>query len=347
VMAVARRVCDRLIHAYPQLRAYRTPILCGALLHDLGHGPFSHTGEDIFQSNHELWTLRILQEEGPVAKLLTHASSSLIQDLTEIYQKIFPLPLAWQLVSSQLDCDRLDYLMRDSYFTGAAYGNLDLDRILLALDYDPVSRQLVVIRKGLAAIEHYLVVRSFMYSQVYNHPKNIAAAWLLEQIFSRAKTLLGKIPTDATVTAWLGQPIDQLHLDQYLAGDDIVFTYHLQQWQSAEDLELADLCRRYLNRDLPKALEITHFPPAQQQQLQEQAQDFAAQCGFSPAYIGRKVAHSRGYTLYQRGIKLQTSQGLQEISEVSPLVQTLTHPQAKVLLLYPREIEAALLNVLG
>jgi HD superfamily phosphohydrolase len=344
VMAVARQVCDRLIAAYPELQPYRTVVLVGALLHDIGHGPFSHTGEDIFQSNHEVWTLRILKEFQPVASLLHQFSSSLIPELAQIYDKDFALPLAWQLVSSQLDCDRLDYLMRDSYFTGAAYGNLDLDRILLALDYDPVSRQLVVIRKGLAAIEHYLVVRSFMYSQVYNHPKNIAAAWVLEQAFVRAKALLiaGKITADSTVTAWLSQP-QSLSLEQYLAADDIVFTYHLQVWRSSRDLQLADLCRRYLDRDLLKALDISHLPADQQADLQTQAQQLARQAGFDPvAYIGKKVAHSRGYTLYQRGINLQTSQGLKEISDISPLVRTLTQPQERVLLLYPREIEEAL-----
>jgi uncharacterized protein len=345
VMTVARQVCDRLIGAYPELHPYRPLILIGALLHDVGHGPFSHTGEDIFQTNHEAWTLRILKESSPVATLLNQFSPDLISELAQIYAKEFALPLVWQLVSSQLDCDRLDYLMRDSYFTGAAYGNLDLDRILLALDYDPVSRQLVVVRKGLAAIEHYLVVRSFMYSQVYNHPKNIAAAWGLEQAFKRAQILLrqGQLTADPTVTAWLTQPSHQLSLAEYLAADDIVFTYHLQRWQTGPDVQLADLCRRYLDRDLLKILEIGHYPADQQQQLQAQAQQLAAQAGLAPEiYTGTKIARSRGYTLYQRGIKLQTSQGLQEISEVSPLVQTLTQPHERVLLLYPREIETKL-----
>lgn len=80
--------------------------------------------------------------------------------------------------------------MRDSYFTGASYGKIDLDRILMALGYDPVSQQLVVARKGMAAVQHYLIVRYFMYAQVYNHPKNIAATWILEQAFNRARSLL-------------------------------------------------------------------------------------------------------------------------------------------------------------
>ncbi len=118
-------------------------------------------------------------------------------------------------MSSQLDCDRLDYLMRDSYFTGTSYGRIDLDRILMALRYDPVTQQLVVARKGMAAIEHYLIVRYFMYAQVYNHPKNIAASWILEQVMVRARELLqiDQLEADDTVHAWLTErfPAHLLH----------------------------------------------------------------------------------------------------------------------------------------
>jgi HD superfamily phosphohydrolase len=344
-MAVARQACERLITAYPELQAHRPLILCAALLHDIGHGPFSHTGEEVFQTNHEAWTLRILHESPQIRALLDQFSTALVSDLSLVYQKQIEPPLIWQLVSSQLDCDRLDYLMRDSYFTGTAYGNLDLDRILLALNYDPVSRQLVVAQKGLAAIEHYLVVRYFMYAQVYNHPKNIAASWGLERAFARAKTLLpeGNLQADATVTAWLTQSSPQLTLQEYLAGDDTVFTYHLQTWQQGSDNLLSDLCRRFLDRDLLKAMDVSHLAPDQRQDLQKQATLLAEHYGFLPdAYIGLRIARSRGYTLYQRGIKLQTTQGLREISEVSSLVQTLIQPHERALLLYPREIEAKL-----
>ena len=171
VMAVARRAFDRIARDYPQLLPHRTVLLCAALLHDIGHGAFSHTAEEIFGSDHEWWTRRILRESESIRGLLDRFSPDLIEQVEAVLLKKYPLPLIWQLVSSQLDCDRLDYLMRDSYFTGASYGRIDLDRILMALRYDPVTRQLVVARKGMAAIEHYLIVRYFMYSQVYNHRK--------------------------------------------------------------------------------------------------------------------------------------------------------------------------------
>lgn len=345
-MAVTRRVFDRLVKRYPQLHSYRPLVLCAALLHDIGHSPFSHTGEEIFRGNHEVWTRRIFKESQPVRRLLDSFHPNLINDLEQVYLKQYPVPFVCQLVSSQLDCDRLDYLMRDSYFTGASYGRLDLDRILMALDYDPASQQLVVARKGLAAIEHYLVVRYFMYAQVYNHPKNIASAWVLEQALSRARLLLtsSQLTADSTVTAWLEQPCDQLGLSQYLTADDGVFGYHIHCWRDSADPVLADLCRRFLDRDLLKALDVSYLDKVKRNHLLQKTQQLLEQAGFvSSYYAGLRVALSRGYTLYQRGIKLQTEQGLQEISEVSPLIQTLIQPSQRAWLLYPREIESNLL----
>lgn len=344
VMAIARRAFDRIAQTHASLQPYRPVVLCAALLHDLGHGPFSHTCEEIFGSNHEYWTGRILQESAPVRQLLDSFDRTLLDQLQQAYDKSHSIPLVWQLVTSQLDCDRLDYLMRDSYFTGASYGKLDLDRIVMALGYDTPTQQLVVAEKGMAAIEHYLIVRYFMYAQVYNHPKNIASSLVLEQAFQRAKQRMaaGKLQADTTMTAWLQQNCNQLPLQQYLAADDGVFLYHLQQWQSHDDPILADLCRRFVDRDLLKALDVTPFPPEQQQHLLHLMGQQADQLGFAAEYYtGLRTALSRGYTLYQRGIKLQTKTGLAEISDRSPLVKTLTQPWQRSWLLYPREIDPA------
>jgi uncharacterized protein len=350
VMAIARRAFDRIAHHYPLLKPYRATVLCAALLHDIGHGPFSHTCEDIFGCHHEHWTGRILRESAPVRQLLDEFEPNLLNQLQQVYQKQHPVPLVWQLVSSQLDCDRLDYLMRDSYFTGASYGKLDLDRILMAMSYDPVSQQLVVARKGMAAIEHYLIVRYFMYAQVYNHPKNVAAAWILEHAFKRAREQLAldNLRADEVVTAWLQEDCDQLSLTQYLDADDGVFVYHLQCWQRHADPVLADLCRRFLDRDLLKTLDITHLESTQQTQLLLRVQDWLAKTSIPTLshpqyYAGIRTALSHGYTLYQRGIKLATETGLQEISEQSPLVKTLIQPWQRTWLLYPRELDPTLL----
>jgi HD superfamily phosphohydrolase len=350
VLAIVRRAFDRIARTYPQLHPYRATVLCAALLHDIGHGPFSHTGEEVFGGHHEHWTVRILQESMPLRQALDAFHPNLVQQLEQVYAKKHPVPLVWQLVTSQLDCDRLDYLMRDSYFTGASYGKIDLERILMALRYDPVTQQLAVIRKGMTAVEHYLVVRYFMYAQVYNHPKNIAASWILHQAIVRARQQLecGQLDADDTVCAWLSQNCDRLALEHYLAADDGVFLYHLQRWQRSADPVLADLSRRYVDRDLFKTLDVTHLDVAKRDTLLEKVRYWLTHAGLdAPFYAGLRISRSRGYTLYQRGIKVQTTGGLEELSDLSLLVRTLTTPYERAWLIYPREIESRLVGVRG
>lgn len=345
VMAVARRAFDRLAARYDALQPHRATVLCAALLHDIGHGPFSHTAEELFGSSHEQWTMAIIENSPEVRPLLDHFSPQLCRAIKQVYTHTHPVPCVWQLVSSQLDCDRIDYLMRDSYFTGASYGRLDLDRILLALDYDRHSQQLVVERKGLAAIEHYLVVRSFMYAQIYNHPKNLTATWVLEQAMNRARELLlrGELDADETVTDWLkGSMTDQplkLSLSRYLEGDDVVFTYHIQRWQRHRDSTLADFCDRFLNRRLLKALEVTYATAEEQHNLLNNVQQqLAAEGVEAHRYSGLRHTWSKGYKTYQEGIKIKTQRGLKEINQLSPLVQTLAEPAQRTWLIYPREV---------
>lgn len=340
VMAVARRAFDRLAERFPQLQPYRATVLCAALLHDVGHGPFSHTCEEIFGCHHEHWTERILRESLPIRTRLDAFDPNLLPQIEQVYHKRHPVACVWQLVSSQLDCDRLDYLMRDSYFTGASYGKLDLDRIILAMGFDPVSQQLTVARKGMTSVEHYLIVRYFMYAQVYNHHKNIAATWVLEHAFQRARELLlkGDLWADETVTAWLQQNCDNLPLQQYLNADDGVFTYHLQRWQQHTDPVLSDLCRRFVDRDLFKAVDVTAEPFEQQQILLEGVQQQLADQGIDYRYYtGLRTTQSSGYTLYQQGIRVQTEQGLSEISDLSPLIRTLTQAWQRSWLIQPKE----------
>jgi uncharacterized protein len=339
-MYVARKAFDQLCDRHPSLKPYRTVVLCGALLHDLGHGPFSHTAEDIFRTHHEGWTGKIIQGSPVISGLLNEADPELVQHLKLIYRKQFPVPLVSQLITSQLDCDRLDYLMRDSYFTGASYGHLDLDRILLAMDYDPTSQELVVAQKGLASIEHYLIVRYFMYAQVYNHSKNMAAAWGLKQVFVRAAELLkqGQLATDSTVQAWLTAP-EALTLKDYLAADDGVFNYHLQRWCDHPDQILQDLSRRCRDRDLLKCRDISDRTTEKQTQLLAEIRNQVAAAGLEPNYYSTlETSMMRGYTLYQRGIKVKVGRELQDISEISSLVKSLTQPRQRVWLIYPREI---------
>lgn len=342
VMAIARRAFDQLQRRYPELAPHRSTVLCAALLHDIGHGPFSHTAEEIFDLHHEYWTRRIIQDLPEIRQKLDRYDPALAANIDRVYTHSHPVALVWQLVSSQLDCDRLDYLLRDSYFTGASYGQLDLDRILMALEFEPDSGRLTVAHKGLSAVEHYLVVRHFMYAQVYNHAKNLSVTWLLEQAFDRARMLLkaGQLEADETVSAWLSIGKSKLSLSTYLAGDDIVFTYHLQRWRHHGDPLLADFCRRFLDRDLLKTLEVTRLSPDQQTAFLEEVRGYLDRQGYSGKhYCTLRHIWSRGYTTYQQGIELYSDNTVVDIKHISPIVQTLIQAYERIWLLYPREIQ--------
>lgn len=342
VMELTRKAFDLLASRYPTLQPHRATVLCAALLHDIGHGPFSHTAEEIFKTHHEYWTRRIIRESPHVQPLLAEFAPTLTAAIESVYTHQHPVPLIWQLVSSQLDCDRLDYLMRDSYFTGASYGHLDLDRIVQSMDID-ADGNLVVSRKGQTAIEHYLLVRYFMYAQVYNHPKNLAATWILQHAFRRAKDCFaqGQLAADETMTAWLQHPQPGLLLENYLAADDIVFTYHLQRWQSHADPCLADLCQRFIQRNLLKGRDVSGLSEGDRAELLVKTQAKVLELGYDPKiYCGLSLSQSRGYTLYQRGIKLWIDGQPVDIKSVSPIVEPLTHTYQRTWLLHPAEVTA-------
>ncbi|MGK7910760.1 MAG: HD domain-containing protein [Synechococcus sp.] len=340
---VARRVFDSIASHYPELRPYRPLVLVSALLHDIGHSPFSHAGEEIFGSHHELWTGRIVTEDPHISRLFEIYNPELPEQLLQVYGHEFPIPLIAQLISSQLDCDRLDYLLRDSHYTGAQYGRLDLDRIVTVLDYDPDKQRLMIPeRKGLGAIEHYLVVRYFMYTQVYHHPKSIAARFVMERLFLRARHLweAGELQCDLILSAWLEGPVDELPLKTYLDADDTMFQYPIRFWADHPDPVLSDLSRRYLDRDLFKARSIAHLPPQQQTELWATIESELKRLKLDPtSYIGLHSAHARGYTLYHEGIHLKGDSGYREIADLSPLVHSLTQTVPIPRIIYPREVE--------
>ncbi|NUN64690.1 HD domain-containing protein [Pseudanabaena biceps] len=340
VMALTRRAFDAIATKYAYLEIHRTVVLVAALLHDLGHAPYSHASEEVFGSNHEIWTVRLLKF-GKIAELLRDFSDELISDLEKVFTKSYGVPLVYQLISGQLDCDRLDYLERDSYFTGAKYGQLDLDRILLAMRFDPISQSLVIGRKSMVAIEHYLTVRYFMYVQIYNHPKNLTARFLLERIFRRAKVLIAekngdRLFCDHNMQKWLTQDPQLMSCEEYIASDDIVFAYHFQQWQSSQDSTLADLCRRFLDRNLFRVTDISDLDDIQQQELLNSwSEKLIAQGLESKYYCGIRVARTKGYSIYKQGINVQTEQGLQDIAKLSPLVQAIVQPSQRTWLIHP------------
>ena len=212
VFHIARRALNRLIKIRPDFKQYKAILYAKALLHDLGHGPLSHTCEEIFGIKHENWTARLIKEHPQINSTLNKIhpeNSNTISDFFEF--KKSPQKLISSLISSQLDCDRLDYLMRDSYSTGTRYGQIDLERILSAITIAP-DGDLAIHPKGVMAVEHYLVIRNLMYKTVYNHRLNEVCNWLLSKII---KTVCDSLPffiDYIETTIFLTSPLNSLFI---------------------------------------------------------------------------------------------------------------------------------------
>ena len=185
------RVLDRLCEKYAIDEQDRAAARAAALLHDVGHGSFSHVMEKVLGFHHEKWTVEVvLSEATEIGRLLRSFSPELAgQGGAIIEGKFQPAALA-QLVSSQLDVDRMDYLLRDSLMTGAKYGIYDLEWIINALAIDEEHDRIYVAARGLYAVEEYLQARYYMFRQVYFHRTLRSAEAVLRAILRRALKLL-------------------------------------------------------------------------------------------------------------------------------------------------------------
>jgi HD superfamily phosphohydrolase len=339
VLELARQALGLLERHHPQLAEHRALLYAAALLHDVGHAPLSHTGEVMFGLKHETWSGRLIREHPSLRDPLEAHQSGLADAVAALLERGECRHGAIKaLVSSQLDCDRLDYLLRDSHSTGTSYGQLDLERILAALTLAP-DASLAIHPKGLMAVEHYLVVRNLMYRSVYNHRLNVVCNWLLQQAIAVARRLgPERIWADRVMARWLWRP-DALDLNTYLANDDIRTGYHLARWQEEGPPELADLCGRLLERRLLKATSVSHRPPAQRLELLAQARQLAEAAGFNPELsCGLQQRQSRGYHAYKGGLRLWDGQNLQALEQRSALVQCLTATEDLAWLIHPAEV---------
>ncbi|WP_338967611.1 HD domain-containing protein [Spiroplasma endosymbiont of Lonchoptera lutea] len=221
------------------------------LLHDLGHGPFSHSFEKVSPINHEQWTITIIQNEQSQINQVLKAFNIDVQAVCQIIAKTHPNKILLSLVSSQLDCDRMDYLLRDSYHTGVEYGNFDIDWIMENLRI--INNEIVYDEKALFAIENYLLGRYHMYWQIYNHKVGISFDYLLVNIFKRLKYLFTKnfkFKTDIALVVPLLQEnnSEQLNVSHYLQLDDYSLMSLFSLLAKEEDNILQDLTDRIVNR---------------------------------------------------------------------------------------------------
>ena len=293
------------------------------LLHDVGHGPYSHTLEHtlIQQVNHEHISLQIMER-------MNNTFNGKLSLAIQIFKgEYHAKPFLSQLISGQLDMDRLDYLLRDSFYTGVSEGIVGADRIIHMLNAH--HGNLVVEEKGIYSVEKFLVARRLMYWQVYLHKTVLAADAMLVAILQRARELAKKGATLGTYHPLMhflfkdvnASNFDDEALDLFLALDDIDIMSSVKQWQFHEDVILATLCRRMLHRQLPKIrIELNPISDAMFSLVTEQAAGIfgVSEQDASNYFVKRSVLENHAYKTEGGGIRILRKDGsIQDVAEAS------------------------------
>lgn len=255
VYEIVRRILENFATRPNWNQEERLLCLCAALLHDLGHGPFSHSFEKVFDLDHEEFTRAIILGDTEVNKILTKVEVDFPQKVADVINKTYKDKLVVSLISSQIDADRMDYLQRDAYFTGVSYGHFDMERILRVMR--PYDDQVVVKESGMHAVEDYIMSRYQMYWQVYFHPVTRSAEVILTKILHRAKRLYeSNYPFKVEPIPFLSFFKGDVSLADYIKLDEAVVMYYFQMWTEEEDPILRDLSYRFMNRRLFKYVEF-------------------------------------------------------------------------------------------
>jgi len=321
---------------WPDTDRDRKLALASALLHDIGHGPFSHTFETIYPVHHEHWTRRILLEDPELSELLGEVDASFASDLAAIFEKRGPNTYVQQLITSQLDVDRMDYLLRDALHTGVSYGRFELARLIRSLTL--IDGQVLLKSSALHTVEQYILARYFMYTQVYLHPVTVGSDVLVGQILLRARALCQSgvalaMPVELRVLLDLAD--ESVTVQDYLAIDESTLLYAFRCWCHADDDVLSDLSKRFLYRRLFTPIVRSEPSPAEWAGLRTAARAL----GFHPDYYvsGRASAIS-GYVYRGEGISLLRPDGTtEELSRMSRIVRSLM-PDSEYRLFVPREL---------
>lgn len=221
----------------------RLALQIACLLHDLGHGPFSHTSEEFFGFNHEDYTIKIIEDKDTeVNKVLTNYGESIIEEVVSFIKKTHHNPVLNTILSGTIDVDRMDYLMRDSFFAGVSYGEIDIQRIFNVIDIKDNS--IVFHEKGVKALEDIIISRYNMFSQVYLNKKALAYEVLVAEILGELRTLVDsqfKLPY--SIEKVLPFFEGNISVKDYLLADDLVFLTLINDLANLEDNEQTNYVR--------------------------------------------------------------------------------------------------------
>ena len=323
----------------------------GALLHDIGHPPYSHLLEtpEVFATfhSHEHWGRILLEsEDSEIGKVLKDVLG------VERKQRLFALldgqlecngepiaPFLKEIISSQLDVDRMDYMIRDQANTGAQIGGFDSARVIRALRVNDDGR-LYVKSWGLPAIEAYLVTRYHMYNQVYFHKVNMLTQSYLVRMLSRAKELvsLGQLKVEEEIQHMLTN--QSLTPEQYASLHDSHIKVAIGRFANHEDQVLSGFASRLLaRRDYHKSLRISSLTSEMFQVVKDEVAEVLRKEGFDAEHdLITASIRKRGYMPYEQGIILEDGR---DAAEHSPLIRSLTQTDERILVFVPEQIRDA------
>lgn len=319
-------------------RQEKLVVLCAALLHDVGHGPYSHSFERLSHCSHEQMTMRLILENTDIHTVLAEADPSLPAQVAAVIQGTCPNPLLCDLISSQLDADRMDYLLRDAYETGTSYGTFDLERILRCLRVK--NGRLCIKESGMHSVEDYIMARYHMYWQVYLHPVARAYEVMLQLFFDRYSEVRSQLKIDLLENVF--------HLSEltcFLVLDDYRLVTGLQQASVSDDRILADLADRLLNRRLFDWIEEPD--PSQEFQIRQRLEQAGLPTLF---YLREDVSGSKVYLPYHEDraqIRVLCADGeVRNLSHQSAIVSALDtiKPSVSRRLYFPKEAGLCLQN---
>lgn len=350
------RALDREAPAWQRVnREHAEEALAAALLHDLGHGPFSHLFEDAWPDCpcHEAWTSRILLEPTTdVHQILTRRDSTLPNRVAQLVQGRHELTFLANTVSGTFDVDRCDYLLRDAHFTGVGYGRFDLDWLLRSLRLGPSSETLspslaIDGPKGLPAIESFILARLFMFQQVYFHKASRASEWMLSKLLARLRLLIldGSAPQPIPTALVELSRTNDCSLGSYLDLDDAVLWEAIRGFQRDPDPILSDLAQRLFERRLYKTYELfgEQLEPGWRDRAIEQVRQLAVADGRSPDWcVGIDVATDVPFENGQAALSVLFPNGQKRApSEVSLLLRRLSGEAIeRVRIIFPPNLRA-------